>query len=73
MQEDEDFAGLDLSRLHVELGPHNQATLAQADLLVMSPGVNPAQPEITAALELVCALFFSSSTALVGVDASTCT
>jgi hypothetical protein len=57
MQEDDDFAGLDLSRLHVELGPHNQATLAQADLLVMSPGVNPAQPEITAALESVCANF----------------
>lgn len=57
-QEEEQFAGLDLARLRVELGPHNQATLANADLLIMSPGVNPAQTEIAAALEAVSAKAF---------------
>ncbi|GAQ81307.1 hypothetical protein KFL_000770010 [Klebsormidium nitens] len=51
LQDEEHFAGLDLARLQVDLGPHNRATLANADLLIMSPGVNPVQTEIAAALE----------------------
>eukprot|EP00850_Spirogloea_muscicola_P003153 SM000012S25415 [mRNA] locus=s12:972364:975083:- [translate_table: standard] len=52
LEEHPDLAGFDAARVQTVAGPHCAATLASASLIVLSPGVPVAQPDVAAAIRL---------------------